>query len=169
MRAADFEALLYREIGLDSQTIGSNAVARAVQERLTARGLDNLEAYWELASGSKEELQELVEAVVVPETWFFRDPGAFEAMTQRVGDLLPARSPQDPIRMLSYPCSTGEEPYSMVMSMIAAGVDPKLFAVDAVEISRRSLEIAKRGAYRKHSFRGVGPEWKARFFAEARD
>jgi len=169
MRLVDFEGLLYREIGLDSQTIGSNAVARAVQERLTACALSDLEAYWELASRSKAELQELVEAVVVPETWFFRDPGAFEAMTKRAREFTLAENPSGPVRMLSYPCSTGEEPYSIVMSMLAMGVEPGRFAVDAVEISRRSLEIGRRAAYRKHSFRGVAPEWRDRYFTPEKD
>lgn len=166
---SDFEALLYREIGLDSQTIGSNAVARAVQERLTACSMSDLGAYWELASHSKAELQELVEAVVVPETWFFRDPGAFEAMTRRAKEYTLAENPKGPVRMLSYPCSTGEEPYSIVMSMLASGVAAERFAVDAVEISRRSLEIARRAGYRKHSFRGVAPEWRERFFTPEND
>lgn len=169
MRLADFEELLYREIGLDSQTIGSNAVARAVQERLTACSMSDFGAYFELASHSKAELQELVEAVVVPETWFFRDPGAFDAMTRRAKEFTLAENSKGPARMLSYPCSTGEEPYSIVMSMLASGVGADRFAVDAVEISRRSLEIARRAGYRKHSFRGVAPEWRERFFTPEKD
>jgi chemotaxis protein methyltransferase WspC len=63
----------------------------------------------------RQELQQLVEAVVVPETWFFRNAQAFDAMVQDV--LLPKlrADPMAQVRLLSLPCSTGRA-YTMAMA-----------------------------------------------------
>ena len=75
MDAAGFENLLKASMGLNVASVGSSAIERAVQERLRACNLDNPHVYWERVRGSDAELQELIEAVVVPETWFFRGGG----------------------------------------------------------------------------------------------
>jgi len=67
---------------LNAASIGSGAIARAVQERLSACELGDLPAYLERLRGSGTELQALIEAVVVPETWFFRDRHAFTALSR---------------------------------------------------------------------------------------
>jgi len=59
----------------------------------------------------------LVETVVVTETWFFREKEAFTCMVRLVVDeWLPAH-PNRTLRILSVPCSTGEEPYSIAMAL----------------------------------------------------
>ena len=74
-----FEGLLKQAMGLDAASIGAPSVERAVQERLAACKLD-AHAYLERVRSSETELQALIEAVVVPETWFFRDREAFNAL-----------------------------------------------------------------------------------------
>lgn len=77
---AEFEGLLKQTMGLNAASIGSAAIERAVQVRLSACALDDARAYWELVRASTTELQALIETVVVPETWFFRDREAFAAL-----------------------------------------------------------------------------------------
>src|SRR3954451_7942011 len=114
----EFEKLLKQAMGLDAASIGSSAVERAVQQRMTACKSESLREYWDFVRGSESERQELIEAVVVPETWFFRDRGAFAALTQVA--TRPGASVG--MRLLSLPCSTGEEPYSMVIALAEAGL-----------------------------------------------
>src|SRR5205807_9009706 len=84
MVLADFENLLKETMGLDVASIGSSAIERAVEKRLLACELRETHAYWERVRASEAELQELIEAVVVPETWFFRDREAFAALALTV-------------------------------------------------------------------------------------
>ncbi|HYV31678.1 MAG TPA: methyltransferase, partial [Candidatus Binatia bacterium] len=84
MVLADFENLLKETMGLDVASIGSSAIERAVEKRLLACELQETHAYWERVRASEAELQELIEAVVVPETWFFRDREAFAALALTV-------------------------------------------------------------------------------------
>jgi chemotaxis protein methyltransferase WspC len=67
-------------------------------------------------------------------------------------------------RLLSVPCSTGEEPYSMAMAMLDAGFPQGRFVIDAVDISLRSVELARRGIYSKNSFRGHDLAFRDQYF-----
>ncbi len=163
MGLADIENLLKETMGLNVASIGSPAVARAVQERLSACHLPDLGAYWNRIRASESELQQLVETVVVPETWFFRDRESFTALARLVREEWLSGRRQDLVRLLSLPCSTGEEPYSMAMALLDAGVPAERFHVDAVDISARVLSHAGRGIYGRNSFRGqdLCPAWNA--------
>lgn len=163
----EVENLLKRAMGLDAATIGSANVERAMQERMSVCQLKDASQYWERLQGSQEELQELIEAVVVPETWFFRDTEAFAALVRVVQhEWLPAHNPGT-LRLLSLPCSTGEEPYSIAMALLDAGVPPERFHVDAVDISRRAIAHAERGVYGKNSFRAQDLGFRDRHFTAA--
>ena len=154
MILAGFEDLLKRTIGLDTASVGSSIVEHAVQARMSVCELGDLQAYWEHVRASQAELQELVEAVVIPETWFFRDREAFAAMVRTANDEWLANNAQGVLRLLSLPCSTGEEPYSMAMGLLDSGFPADRFRIDAVDISARALARAERGVYGKNSFRG---------------
>ncbi|MES2538930.1 MAG: CheR family methyltransferase [Pseudomonadota bacterium] len=165
MPFARFSLLLRQTIGLDPESIGASAVERAVRERLAASGADGLDAYWERVQASESELQLLIETVIVPETWFFRVGPAFEALARLAREQF-ARAPERPLRLLSLPCSTGEEPYSMAMALLDAGVPPAQFQIDAIDICTRSLAIAERAIYGRNSFRGSALDYRARHFTQ---
>jgi chemotaxis protein methyltransferase WspC len=151
-------------MGLDVASIGSTALVRAVQGRRVACGLQDVDDYWRKLSGSDAELQELIEAVVVSETWFFRDSGAFAAMVQLIKEEWLSVHRDGVVRLLSLPCSTGEEPYSMAMALLDAGVRPDRFRIDGVDISERAVALARRGIYGKNSFRGSELGFRERHF-----
>jgi chemotaxis protein methyltransferase WspC len=162
----EFENLLKRTIGLDAASIGSSAIKRAVQVRTSACNLKDSKAYWEFLRTSKAELQELVEAVVIPETWFFRDREAFLAMARMAHEEWLPHHTRGVLRLLSLPCSTGEEPYSMAMALLDGRFPGDRFRVDAVDVSTRVLAHAKGGIYGKNSFRGKELGYRDRYFAQ---
>src|SRR5678815_1412267 len=109
MAQVDFESLLKNTMGLDTASIGRGTIERAVRLRMATVGVKQSEEYWQQLHSSTNELQELIEAVVVPETWFFRDRDAFiELVRLATEDWRPAH-PDGVLRLLSAPCSTGEE------------------------------------------------------------
>src|SRR5207237_1402331 len=132
MVLADFENLLKETMGRDVASIGSSAIERAVEKRLLACELRETHAYWERVRASEAELQELIEAVVVAETWFFRDREAFAALALTVYEDWLGAHPEDDLRLLSLPSSTGEAPYSMAMALLAAGSLPGVESYDVI-------------------------------------
>lgn len=160
------ERLLKSRIGLDAESVGRSVIERAVRQRMSALGQQNLEGYWATLGGSPREQQALVEAVVVPETWFFRYPESFNALAslaqERHAHLHGAR----PLRLVSLPCSSGEEPYSIAMTLLDAGFTAEQFQIDALDVSDKVLDQARQGLYGRNSFRGDALAFRERFFQE---
>ncbi len=164
---AEFEDVLKRTMGLDAASVGEPAIERAVQQRVAACGLRNSDAYLEHLRASADELQELIEAVIVPETWFFRDRESFAALAQMAQDVWLRTYPGGVLRLLSLPCSTGEEPFSMAMALLDAGLPAERFHIDAMDISQRALAHARRAAFGRNSFRGGELAFRERHFTPA--
>ena len=169
MSQVDIECLLKKAMGLNTPSIGSTTIQRAVRLRMAALGLSQEDDYQEQLRTSIDELQELIETVVVPETWFFRDPEAFGTLARLTAETWRSNPAAGTIRLLSVPCSTGEEPYSMAMSLLEAGFSPQQFQVDAVDISARALAYANSGVYGPNSFRSASPAFRDRYFQPTAD
>ena len=164
-----FFDFLKERIGLDVASVGPAIIVRAVRQRsLAAEGLSS-DQYWQRLQGSRDEQQALIEAVIVPETWFFRYPESFAALgklaLKRLGELNNMRA----LRILSLPCSTGEEPYSIAMALFDAGLAPHQFKVQGLDVSPLSVERAKRAVYGKNSFRGQLGDFRERYFSAGAD
>lgn len=157
--------LLKERIGLDAESVGEAVIGRAIRQRSAKVADGNAERYWERLQASAEEVQALIEAVIVPETWFFRYPESFAALAQLATRRMLELAGSRPLRLLSLPCSTGEEPYSIVMALLDAGLAPSAFQVDALDVSRSVLERAEEGRYGRNSFRGVDLGFRDRYFS----
>ena len=161
--------LLRQTIGLDAAAVGASLIERAVRERMKARGFTREEDYVKLVKQSPVEWHLLVEAVVIIETWFFRDEQPFGALARMaVNDWAPAH-PAGRLQLLSAPCSTGEEPYSMAMALLDAGLAPERFLIDAYDISSRALITAEQARYGRNSFRGKDLSFRDRHFQAAKE
>jgi len=162
-----FFDFLKERIGLDVASVGAAIIERAVRQRTTLSQAAHADGYWQLLQGSRDEQQALIEAVIVPETWFFRYPESFATLGKLARARLKELNNMRALRILSLPCSTGEEPYSIAMALLDAGLQPHQFKVDGMDISPLSVEKARRALYGKNSFRGQDLEYRERhFFAE---
>ncbi|PSL94799.1 protein-glutamate O-methyltransferase CheR [Pseudomonas sp. R9.37] len=164
-----FFAFLKERIGLDVASVGEAIIERAVRQRSQAVLAQTPEAYWRHLQSSHDEQQALIEAVIVPETWFFRYPESFATLARLAKARLAEIKQMRALRILSLPCSTGEEPYSIAMALLDAGLAPHQFKVLGLDVSPLSVERAKRGVYGKNSFRGSDIEFRERHFTEEAD
>jgi chemotaxis protein methyltransferase WspC len=150
-------------------------VDRAIKARMDHTGGSDRDAY--LAAMTPEELTALVELVVVPESWFYRDAQAFQAalefIRQRQSKGAPLGSSnaaaQRAVRILSIPCAGGEEPYTMAMVLSDAGVPHDSFVIDAYDISPACIERARSGIYGRNAFRSGDMAFRDRHFSSAGD
>jgi chemotaxis protein methyltransferase WspC len=159
-----FFDFLKERIGLDVTSVGPAIIERAVRQRSVAAQAASADEYWHTLQGSRDEQQALIEAVIVPETWFFRYPESFATLaklaSKRLGEINNLRA----LRILSLPCSTGEEPYSIAMALLDAGLKPYQFKVDGMDVSPLSVDKARRALYGKNSFRGDDIAFRDRHF-----
>lgn len=152
-------AVLKTAIGLDVGLIGVAALENAVKRRLVARRIADASLYLPLLWDSEVELQALIDEVIVPETWFFRDREAFTALVA----LLPLPEGRN-LRLLSLPCATGEEPYSIAIALLAAGIPPERFRIEGLDVSVAVLAKAERAIYGRNSFRGIDIAFRDHYF-----
>ena len=159
----DIEAVLRDWIGLDVATVGRAALERAVRQRMERLAVTDSAAYARLVRGETAERDELVEEVIVAESWFFRDRQVFEFVADFAATraAIPGRSP---VRILCGPAAGGEEPYSMAMALFEAGLAAEQFTIDAIDISRRALERAAAGRYSANAFRNADVSFRDRWF-----
>jgi chemotaxis protein methyltransferase WspC len=145
--------LVRNAAGLDVATIGRQAFEHAVRLNMQRSRVEDPLRYVDLLRGWPDELENLIEELSVPETWFFRDHGPFTCLARHVREeWLPAH-PAKTLRALSAPCSTGEEPYSIAITLLEAGLAPERFTIDAVDVSRARIEVARAALYGANSFR----------------
>ena len=161
-----FSAFLKARIGLDVASVGEAIIERAVRQRCQAFQAQSAEAYWQHLQSSHDEQQALIEAVIVPETWFFRYPESFATLARLAQARLAEIKQMRALRILSLPCSTGEEPYSIAMALLDAGLAPHQFKIQGMDVSPLSVERARRGVYGRNSFRGTDLEFRDRHFTE---
>lgn len=126
----------------------SNRVCKHLKLRGLKRGTDLLQ----LIGASNAEYEALLEVLLTQETSFFRYPAVYEALGKRVLPELHGKkfwnSPRS-LRIWSAGCSTGEEPYSVAISVLETLEFPEAWNVEilATDISRHALDIAQRGQY----------------------
>lgn len=164
-----FFDFLKERIGLDVASVGAAIIERAVRQRTTLSQAAHADEYWQLLQGSRDEQQALIEAVIVPETWFFRYPESFATLGKLARQRLAELNNMRALRILSLPCSTGEEPYSIAMALLDAGLKPHQFKVDGMDISPLSVDKARRAVYGKNSFRGQDLQFRDRHFMPEQD
>src|SRR5262249_11649390 len=140
----EVEPLLRRRLGLKPEALGAAQVLHCVRQRMDERRVADVPAYVRLLQADEDEFEELVGRLVVPESWFFRDVQPFRCLQRYVRECW---RPGGPLRVLSVPCSTGEEPYSMAMTLLGLGLGPGQLQVDGVDVSRAVLCQAARATY----------------------
>ncbi len=149
------------------------SLARQASARLARRGLRSWNEYLALfdSPAGPEEMSGLLEEVVNNETTFFRNPRHFRLLAEVVlPELDRLRPAGQPLRLWSAGCSTGQEPYSLAMTVAEAlGVPPRRpVEILATDISRRALEYARAGLYTAREMQRVEMPYRKSYFLEER-
>jgi chemotaxis protein methyltransferase CheR len=146
----------------------STRVREHMSRKGHARGTDLLRS----VRKTSFEFQALVESLLTQETSFFRYPGVFEAFEKRILPELHIKkfwkNPRS-LRIWSAGCSTGEEPYSVAISVSDALSFSDAWNVEilATDIGRNALATAERGVYSGRSIASVNERQLATYFQQA--
>jgi len=116
------------------------------------------------------ELAWAIDNLTTNETYFLREKAQLMALIEEIIPSLQARgggAGAAPVSIWSAGCSSGEEPYSVVLLAQEAGLEPgRDLRVYASDISRQMLHKARRGVYREASFRQTDPFLREKYFSE---
>lgn len=153
--------------GLDENVVSDLQILSAIQRRARASRRSGEVDYECWARDDQSEKDEILEDLLVRESWFFRDREPFEALKNHLHNVRTEST--DIFKVLSAPCANGEEPYSLAMTLFESGLTQSLFTVDALDISHRGLEYARVGCYQKSALREVPGSIRLRYFAAGND
>jgi len=163
--------LLRRGTGLDFASYKRSTIRRRIARRMTLHKFTTIDQYIPFLQKTRAELEALSQDLLIKVTTFFRDSEAFEALRKKVFPALlkHKRSGGDTIRIWVPGCSTGEEVYSIGITLIEAigdlapGVQCQIFATD---ISEAAIDKARHGFYGEHITQDVSPDHLRKFFVK---
>jgi len=161
--------LLRRHSSVDFSLYKSSTIQRRIIRRMVLTKHDTLERYGQFVRGSDKELAALYSDVLISVTSFFRNPEAFEVLRRQVWPALLQQRGDEPLRVWTLGCSTGQEAYSIAMSFVeAADKAPRMrkLQVFATDLNDALLDKARHGLYPKNIAHDLSPERLRRFFVE---
>ena len=148
--------LFARRIGVNIECIGEMSFEKIISDKTRELQINDYGEYYNRLTNSPQDFQDFVEQLIVPETWFFRNPSSFEFLQYYISQvLMPSLKEARPIRILSIACSSGEEPFSIAIQLLESGLKPQQFMIDGIDISQLALKKSDDGLYTKYSFRGI--------------
>ena len=153
---ADMARVLSSAIGISFPESRRQSVEQAMAAAWRRAGAPSALAY-AVALRDGAAIDDLVNEIVVGETYFFRDTGQFELLRREVFPELRRRGGRG-LLMWSAGCATGEEAYSLAIASAESAPEGAADLVYATDVSTRSLAAARAGVYGAWSMRGVPPE-----------
>ncbi|NCC53242.1 MAG: hypothetical protein EOM20_18800 [Spartobacteria bacterium] len=159
----DIKHRLSRVLGLDPEAIGDRCILSSVHERMNACGITDEQQYADVIRTDADEMDNLIETVIIPETSFFRNRDPFDYLRLLISDPV-FQTRHTPARILSVPCASGEEPYSIAMTFLDAGWNREAFQVVGMDVSRQQIAAAESGVYGRHAFREDNAPYRDTYF-----
>lgn len=144
--------------GLRASEYRDTFLARRLTPRLSATGATDVRRYIQLLEEDPSERRTFVSKLFVPTTEFFRNPEVFETLGKVIGENFSRRQT---LRVMSAPCSTGEEPVSLFILLNELEYECRIIAVD------RSLKALKKmmlGSWSLKKVEKVDKELRERYF-----
>jgi len=161
---------LRRTSGVDFSQYKPNTIHRRTLRRMAIHKLGSLDEYAKHLGENPEEGKKLYDDVLIPVTSFFRDFETFEALkTQVYPAIVKDKANKGAIRMWAPGCSTGEETYSLAMTLLeflgdrAASFQIQIFGTD---LNEKGIAKARTGIYRESIAEEISPERMQRFFVK---
>lgn len=166
-----YQKLIYDTCRINLKPVKKPLLVNRLSKRLRELGLNSYEAYFKYLTegpGGKSEMQHLLNAITTNKTDFFRESKQWDYLKQVVWPEMKREKTQkreSEIRIWSAACSSGEEPYSIVMHALEQfGSQPPHVKVLASDISEKVLGIARMGVYEDAKMVGVPAEYKNKYF-----
>ena len=161
-------ALLKTETGLDFTHYKHSTIKRRILRRQALDRVESLTDYVAYLEAHRPEVKKLYEDILINVTSFFREPEAFEALGSLVFPAITReRALDDPIRIWVPGCASGEEAYSIAISLLEFLGDRSVnfpVQVFATDVDERVINQARTGFYPEAALADVSPERLRRFF-----
>lgn len=163
--------LLHTKCRVDFSHYKRSTLNRRISRRMLLMKKKNLKEYLEYLETNTDEIKYLFDDILINVTNFFRDPNAYaELKTKIFPEIMKNREADSPIRIWVVGCATGEEAYSVIMSLLEylGKTTPSIkpIQVFATDISEPAIQKARAGIYPESISKNVSKERLQRFFVK---
>ncbi|MEA1048532.1 protein-glutamate O-methyltransferase CheR [Lamprobacter modestohalophilus] len=159
--------LIHERLGLRFEGLRERQLRRALTQRLQATASASPAAYLELLRRSAAEMDALASLVTINETFFDREPHHLQLLADHLlPSLLAARKGAEPIGILSLGCSSGEEPYSLAMTVQErwGRQAATLMRITGADLDSTRIAHARAGCYHTHALRELSAQRRQQWF-----
>jgi two-component system CheB/CheR fusion protein len=154
--------------GVDFSSYKDSTIMRRVTRRMMLQKMEGIEKYVAYLRENPSEIETLYQDLLINVTSFFREPAAFDALRKNVFPHIARKAAADiPVRIWVPGCSTGEEAYSIAISLVEFMDGNKIHQpvqIFATDLDDAAVEKARKGIYPDNISRDVSPERLGRFF-----
>jgi len=169
-----FKDLIYEECGVSLGLEKRTFLESRLRRRMDELGIRSAYEYFSVVTthqGRSQELPSLLDSLMICETSFFRNQPQFDLLREVVLPEIVRRKERDGIKLLrlwSAGCSTGQEPYSAVMTLVETLPDPEAWTlrIFASDLSFTALERAQCGLYRADQLKNMEPRYATKYFRQ---
>ncbi|HET6151015.1 MAG TPA: chemotaxis protein CheB [Polyangia bacterium] len=162
-------AVVKNQTGVDFSEYKSPTFDRRLARRMALRRIEGQQNYLALLKTAPDEVTALCEDALIHVSSFFRDPETFEVLRLRIiPEILKHKGEDIPLRIWVPGCSTGEEVYSLAMTVLDAIADsphPRPLQLFGTDVSELAIRVARAGQYSDGAMRGVSDEQRRRYFS----
>lgn len=155
-----FHSLLdhfYKETGIEFQE-KRDIIDRKVSRFYEERGYQNYHDFFTAVKDDRSLYQELINLLTTSETYFYREFSQIELCIEQI------KNASCPIKVLSAPCASGEEPYSLLIAMLEAKIDLDTIDIYGIDINTDEIERAKTGTYSQRRLHKLPQSIQERYF-----
>ncbi|MGH8218511.1 MAG: chemotaxis protein CheB, partial [Steroidobacteraceae bacterium] len=156
--------------GVDFTHYKRSTLRRRLARRMALRKVDEVPDYVAVLEDDPAEVAALYQDFLIRVTGFFRDPDSFEGLAERVfPSVCEGRSSKDPLRIWVPGCATGEEVYSIAMTLVeylGDRLSPSAIQIFGTDVSEAAIEKARAGYYLDNITEEVSAERLKRFFTK---
>ena len=150
-----FRALIFKKAGISMNDAKRALVAGRLRKRLVVLGLENYDDYYRYITrkdpSTAGEMQRFIDLLTTNETWFFREERHFEFLKSRLADMDRGQT----LNIWSAASSSGEEPYSIAMTIAEQNGLNRPWSILGTDISSEILTKARKGIYLKSRIKGL--------------
>ena len=159
-----FKSAVFQLTRIDLNAYKELQMKRRIDTLIARRGIDGYSAYVQVLKTDLARFEEFVNYLTINVSEFYRDPGQWQLMEQKIIPELVTKFGKN-LKIWSAACSTGDEPYSLVMAL-SRYIPLGMIHVIATDIDKQVIAKAKTGIYSEKSIAAVPADLKKRYFTK---
>ncbi len=157
--------IIYQNTGIIFDDKKKYFIENRVKEHMEELGLSSLKEYIYRLKTDRKTIKEFISKITVNETYFYREYYHLRALAK----LVQSENHPLPVKVLSIPCSTGEEPYSIAIVLNEVLEDTNKFEIVGVDIDIHAIKKAREGLYGKRSVSKLPSQYLEKYFNQVEE